>query len=199
MRTLSNMEEVWKEIEGYPNYMISNMGNVKSLNFRGNTGIEELRKPVLNHNGYLTLILSKDGKQKGFMIHRLVYETFVGEIPQGMQVNHINEDKTDNRLENLNLMTPKENINWGTANERRSKAHTGKFVSKETREKLTNHPSYSKSVFQIDKNTNEIIAEFPSIIEASRQTKINRRGILGCCGNKPHYNTAGGFKWKYVV
>ena len=96
-------------------------------------------------------------------------------------------------------MTPKENINWGTANERRSKAHTGKFVSKETREKLTNHPSYSKSVFQIDKYTNKIIAEFPSIMEASRQTKINRRGILGCCGNKPHYNTAGGFKWEYAV
>ena len=179
-------------------YQCSNTGLVRSLNY-GRTGKIELLNQQQHKNGYLFVGLWKSMNNKCISVHRLVYETFVGEIPQGMQVNHINEDKTDNRLENLNLMTPKENINWGTANERRSKAHTGKFVSKETREKLTNHPSYSKSVFQIDKYTNKIIAEFPSIMEASRQTKINRRGILGCCGNKPHYNTAGGFKWKYAV
>ena len=195
MRTLSNMEEVWKEIEGYPNYMISNMGNVKSLNFRGNTGIEELRKPVLNHNGYLTLILSKDGKQKGFMIHRLVYETFVGEIPQGMQVNHINEDKTDNRLENLNLMTPKENINWGTANERRSKAHTGKIVSEETREKMGK--IHSIPILQLDKTTNYIINEWPNAEEVQRQLGFQRSHIRECCNGKQ--KTAYGFKWRNKI
>lgn len=194
MRILSNMEE-WKEIKDYPNYMVSNMGRVKSLNFRGNTGKEHLRKIQKNKYGYLMLFLSKEGKQKGFTIHRLVYEAFVGEIPQGMQVNHINEIKTDNRLENLNLMTPKENINWGTANERRSKAHTGKFVSKETREKIGKIRSIP--ILQLDKTTNYIINEWPNAEEVQRQLGLNHSHIRDCCNGKR--KTCGGFKWQNKI
>lgn len=64
--------------------------------------------------GYHCVKLTIDGQEKSFRVHRLIYLAFHGDIPKGLQVNHINEIKTDNRPENLNLMTPKENSNWGT-------------------------------------------------------------------------------------
>ena len=168
--------------------MVSNMGRVKSLGrwiykeYRGKRWQrEKILKPSVDKIGYLYVGFRKNRKLKCFKIHRLVYEAFYGEIPQGMQVNHINEIKSDNRLENLNLMTPKENINWGTAIQRR--------IEKQINGKL------AKPVFQIDKNTNEVIAEFPSIKEVQRQLGINQSNISECCLGKR--NTAGGFKWQY--
>ena len=126
------MKEEWRDIKGYPNYMVSNMGNVKSLNYRGNTNKEVILKPIKQKTGYCHITLCKNGITKIYSVHRLVYETFVGEIPQGMQVNHINEDKTDNRLENLNLLSPKANTNWGTGNERSKEKQKGNKNAKKT-------------------------------------------------------------------
>lgn len=197
MIILNNMEEVWKEIEGYPNYMVSSLGDVKSLNWRGNTGKEHLRKGVKNHNGYLVVILSNKGKTKSFPIHRLVYKTFIGEIPDGMQVNHINEDKIDNRVENLNLMTPKENINWGTRNERMAAALKGKTLSDEHKKHLIEakvKENRSKPILQIDKNTNEIINEWNCAEEVHRILGYSNSHIRECCNGKR--KTAYGFKWE---
>ena len=179
-------EEEWRDITGYEGlYQISNNGNVKSLgrwvNYK-NKGKrwkeEKIMKPSVNEIGYLYVGLCKNRKLKKFKVHRLVYEAFVGDIPNGMYVNHINEIKSDNRLENLNLMTPKENCNYGTRNKRMS-------------EKL------SKPVLQINKDTNEIIKEFPSTNEVQRQLGYNKGNISQCCNGKPKYNTAYGFKWQY--
>lgn len=172
MRTLSNMEE-WKEIKDYPNYMVSNIGRVKSLG-NNKTRKEKILKPKKMKTGYLMFFLSKEGKQKGFTIHRLVYKAFVGEIPDGMQVNHINEIKSDNRLENLNLMTPKENTNWGTAIQRRS-----------------------IPILQLDKTTNYIINEWPNAEEVQRQLGLNHSHIRDCCNGKR--KTCGGFKWQNKI
>ena len=125
--------------------------------------------------------MKENGKVKFFKVHRLVYEAFYGEIPNGMQVNHINEIKTDNRLENLNLMTPKENCNYGTRLER--------ILKKTTNGKCSN------PVFQIDKTNNEVITEFPSLREVERQLGISNSSISKCCLGKR--NTAGGFKWQF--
>ena len=215
------MEEIWKDIEGYPNYMISSYGRVKSLNYN-HTGREEILKPKIT-NGYYRIGLRKNGKRKFYQIHRLVYETFIGEIPQGIQVNHINEVKTDNRLENLNLMTPKENINWGTGIQRRAEKRKGKALSEEHKKKLSeshkgeNHPNYgkhlseetrkkiskaqinrkdcSKPVLQIDKNTNEVIAEFPSASDIYRLYGYSFGNICNCC--RGLIKSAYGFKWRY--
>ena len=183
------MEEIWKDIRDYEGlYQISNIGQVKSLkrmvvrnNNRPQLVEEKILKPTVNKNGYMFICLYKNGVKKRCQVHRLVAEAFYGEIPKGMQVNHINEIKTHNRLENLNLMTPKENCNWGTAIQRR--------IEKQINGKL------SKPVFQIDKNTNEVIAEFPSIKEVQRQLGIMLSNISQCCRGKR--NTDGGFKWAY--
>lgn len=184
-------KEEWKVIKDYPNYMVSNMGNVKSLNYN-HTGREKILKPSVDKIGYMYVGLCKNGKVKYFKVHRLVYEAFYGEIPNGMQVNHINEIKSDNRLENLNLMTPKENSNYGTRNKR--------IAEKTTNGKL------SKSVLKIDPISNEIVAEYPSLREVERHLGFDNSTISQCCrGGYFHkernkwvnISQAYGFKWQY--
>lgn len=185
------MEEEWRDIKDYENmYQISNIGQVKSLEHyvqqknRWGQTISRIQKSRLmkihiNKNGYFRVVLHKNGIEKNYSVHRLVYEAFVGEIPQGMQVNHINEIKTDNRVVNLNLMTPKENSNWGTRNERVSGKQT--------------NGKNSKPVLKIDPISNEIVAEFPSTKEAERQTGFNHI-YLWCRGIR---KSSDGFIWKY--
>ena len=177
------MKEIWKDVKGWESiYQISNIGRFKTLNYRG-TGKEKIISGWLNTDGYRKVTLSKKGRKRiTKSLHCLVYETFVGEIPDGMQVNHINEIKTDNRVVNLNLMTSKENNNWGTANERRSK-------------KLKNGV-LSKAVLQLDKDTNEVVAQFPSVMEVERQLGLGSGHISACC--RGERITAYNFKWSYL-
>lgn len=124
VRNLEN--EIWKPVKGYEGkYEVSNLGRVKSLNY-SQTGEERLLKPSLTtKNGYLFVVLRKDFKSHIMLIHRIVYEAFRGKLPkfvvtmkgdERMEVNHINEIKTDNRLENLELVTSRQNNNHGTHN-----------------------------------------------------------------------------------
>ena len=177
-----NTKEIWRSVNGYSGlYEVSSEGRVRSLDRYVNSGIGirlykgRVLKPGIGKNGYLQVVLSKDNKQTTFGVHRLVWETFNGKRPEGMQVNHIDEDKTNNRLDNLNLMTPKQNVNWGTAIERMSK-------------------SLSKSIVQYDIQGN-FLAEYPSQSEAERKLGICSQSISACC--KGRYKTAGGFKWTY--
>ena len=119
-----NSNEEWKDILGFEGiYQASNFGRVKSLeriDARGNRAKERILKAKLVC-GYYQVCLCKQSIKKTYLVHRLVWEAFNGQIPENMQINHINEIKSDNRLSNLNLMTAKENSNWGTRNERVSK------------------------------------------------------------------------------
>lgn len=170
------MEEEWKNIRDYEGlYQVSNLGRVKSLG-NNKTKKEKILKSLVDKDGYQRVILCKNGYIKNYFVHRLEYEAFYGEIPDGMQVNHINEIKSDNRLENLNLMTPKENMNWGTRTKR---------VAEKRR----------KCVLKIDKVTNEIIAEFRSMNEASKTIGLSYTNISACC--RGEQKTSGGFKWQY--
>lgn len=173
------MEEIWKPIPGYEDlYEVSNIGQIRRTNYRG-TGKPRLLKTKNCNVGYKHVSLCKNGESKCFTVHYLVYSTFNGKVPTGFQINHINEDKGDNRVENLNLMTPKENINWGTAIARRSK-------------------NKSKSICAIDKNTLEEIKVFTSSIEASKWLKNDNahKHINSCL--KGNRQSAYGYKWKYV-
>jgi hypothetical protein len=129
--------EIWKDVLGYEGlYQVSNLGQVKSLNYN-RTGIERILKARLSKDGYYEVMLCKNGKGKSFRVHRLVVMSFIGEIPKGSVVNHLNEIRTDNRLENLEICTNKENINYGTSIARRSAARRGMKFSEEWKRKLS--------------------------------------------------------------
>ena len=100
------MQEIWKDIVGYEGlYQVSNIGRVKSIKR------DKILKEQLNERGYLRVSLSKNGKHKTWRVHRLVMITFIGYVEGKDQVNHIDGDKTNNRLDNLEYVTPKENTN----------------------------------------------------------------------------------------
>ena len=167
------IKEIWKPVPGYEGlYWVSDLGRVKSLKH----GKERILRPAKNSRGYLQVVLCKDGKVKRLYVHRLVWIAFNGPIPEGYEVNHISEDKTDCRLANLNLMTHKENNNWGTRNRRAAKA-------------------LSKMVEQHTLDGNHICTWF-STIGIQRELGYSQSYISACCLGKR--KTAYGFVWKYA-
>lgn len=108
-------KEIWRPIEGYEGlYEISNLGKIKS-NFRQGSTTDFL-KISNNGNGYMMVRLCKNGKAKKYYLHRLLAQTFIDNPEDKPQVNHINENRSDNRLENLEWVTQKENNNHGNHN-----------------------------------------------------------------------------------
>ena len=98
--------EIWRDIKSFENlYQVSRQGDVWSIRK------QRLLKPAIQTGGYLMVSLSRNGKGSSKLIHRLVVESFVGEIAIGMEVNHINGIKIDNRLENLEVVTHTQNVN----------------------------------------------------------------------------------------
>ena len=143
-------------------------------------------KTQTNQKGYkLITLIDNEGIKKWYQVHRVIYESVTGEqIPEGMQINHINEDKSDNRFCNLNLMTPKENSNWGTRNERCSKARINGKCSKQV------------GAFK----NNELIMVFPSTRECGRQG-FCQVAVSACCRNcyiREGNNIYKGFTWRYI-
>lgn len=172
------MDEIWKDIPGFEGkYQASNQGRIKSINNRRHTG-GYILSPVKNTYDYYQVFLYDNGKRKLCLVSRLVYSAFNGPIPKDMQVNHINENTLDNRLCNLNLMSRKENCNWGTRNERMTAAIT---LLK------------GKPVIQLTQD-GEIVNHYPSIAEAEKITGVKSIGKV-CSGLR---KTAGGYKWKFV-
>ena len=178
------MTEEWRDVLGYEGiYMVSSLGRVKALNFH-NYGYEKIMALSLVRD-YYGLTLTKNKVRKMLKVHRIVWEAFNGPIPEGMQVNHINEDKLDNRLENLSLMSPKENINWGTCIKRRSK-------------KQLNRTDLSKPVIQYSLE-GKYVADYPSAKEAVRNNPgTDANHLRACCRGDKHYLTHKGFIWKYA-
>lgn len=180
-----NNTEIWKDIVGYEGlYQVSSLGNVKSLNYN-HTGKEKVLSNVINSSGYCHVSLWKDKTKKVMKVHRLVAQTFISNPDNKDSVDHINGIRSDNRLENLRWTTPKENINYPLA-----KSHL--------HQSMINNPKLSKSVYQIDKTTGEVINEYPSTQEACRQTGISFQNISKCCRGIVGFKSAGGYIWKYA-
>lgn len=174
-------------------YQVSNLGRFKNLNYR-NTGKAELLNPGTNKDGYLQVCLSKNGEYKMCLVHRLIAETFLPNPENKPYINHkiegdkgkkinmviFNEDGTVNKERTtIEWVTPKENNDYGTRNERVAKANTNGIRS--------------KPVLQLSL-TGELIREWPSVGECGRNG-FNKGAVAACCrGEKPQYK---GFRWEY--
>lgn len=180
------MTEIWKDILGYEGYyQVSNLGRVKriALDTKQNRWKEERCLHYnINNGGYYLVGLCVNNKPVKKLVHRLVWEAFNGPIPEGMQVNHIDEDKSNNTLGNLNLLSCKDNIRWGSHIERATKPNiNGKLA---------------KRVFQYTTD-GVLVSEWLSIGEIKRRLGYDSGTICNCCNNRKGYHTAYGFKWSY--
>lgn len=181
-------EEIWKDIPGYEGiYQASSLGRIKSLpriihvtrsSYRTGSYSYTVQEKIMSpsiRTGYLGITLTKSDKKYNCLIHRLVAKTFLPEYSDNLEVNHIDENKLNNCLKNLEVCTREYNKNYGTGNTR-SALHR------------------SKAVIQLSKD-GSIIREWSGINEASRGTKICVKDIQRCCNN--HAATSKGYKWRY--
>ena len=140
-----------------------------------------------NNDGYSPCaLMADDGSIWRTNIHRVIYTACYGDIPEGMQVNHIDEDKNNNSIFNVNLMTPKENTNWGTRNERASKTLKGTRI---------NRIDESKPVGAY--KDGKLVMTFPSTAEAGRNG-FDHSCIGKCCRGVKNYNSHKGYEWRYI-
>ena len=172
--------EEWRDVVGYEGlYQVSSMGRVKSLERKdclGRTVKERILKSRTNRYGYMEVNLCADGKRKMLKVHRLVCQAFHDNPDNKPEVNHVNEDKTDNRACNLEWSTRRENNNHGTRNVRACKA-------------------LSKPVGQYTSD-GELVKIWPSVIEVQRQTGFSQGHICKAANGK--CKQAYGFIWKYA-
>ena len=164
-------KEYWKPVVEYEGlYEVSNWGRVKSLKF----GKERILKQGKYKYGYLYVVLSKNGILKAFKVHRLVAEAFIDNPDNLPCVNHKDENKLNNNVDNLEWCTHEYNINYGTRTEKCSK-------------------KLSKTVLQFTLD-GQFVKEWPSAIECERNGYDNT-SISKCCRGK--LKTHKGFIWKY--
>ena len=165
-------EEIWCPIKGYEGlYEVSDYGRVKSLKF----GKERILKPRRDKDGYLFVTLYKNGDHKTCKVHRLVAQTFIPNPDNLPQVNHKDEDKENNSVQNLEWCDRKYNYNYGTRIQRISEKN-------------------SKPVLQYTKS-GEFVKEWKSARDVQRNLGYFGTYISSCCLGKR--KSAYGFIWKF--
>ena len=172
------MQEIWKDVVGYEGlYQVSNMGRVKSFcqSTKFHKQKEFILKPSLINTGYEVVTLYSKEKRKKFQIHRLVATAFIPNPNNLPCVNHKDENKENNSVENLEWCDYVYNSNYGTGIERSKEKRLGnKFV-----------------VINLD--TGEV---YQTPKDASRATGIHNDSISKVCKGKS--KTAGGYRWRYL-
>lgn len=185
------MKEIWKDIPDYEGfYQVSNLGNILSLNYK-RTKRPRLKKPTKHNTGYMVVVLYANKKHKQYLVHDLVMETFSPDksnfksMPcedrckidlNKLEINHKDENKLNNNLDNLEWCTRKYNSNYGT--------RISRVIA-----------SQCKQVLQYDLRGN-FIKSWESVHAIDRELNIPEGNISACCLYKR--KTAGGYIWRYT-
>ena len=175
--------EFWQNIPDYEElYQASTYGRIKSKS----NGVIKIAN--VHKGGYLRLGLFKGNKEKKYLVHRLIAATFLlkpnipSDCAERIEINHKDQNPSDNRVENLEWCTQSYNLHYGNGYERRAKS-------------ATNNPLQSKCVYQYDKSGN-FIDKFPSLSEVERAKGFDQGFISKCCNGK--LSQAYGYIWKYA-
>ena len=168
------MEE-WKEVYGFDIlYEVSNLGNVRTkyVKNRGYTSEYHYCEPIDNGKGYLRFNWTNNGKHKTVYVHRLVAQSFIPNLHNYTEVNHIDEDKTNNSACNLEWCSRSYNMNYGTGKERAA----------------------NKCKVKVKCNETGII--YSSLDEAAQDMNVVKTAISNCLNGRA--KSSCGYTWSYV-
>lgn len=177
------MNEIWRTIEDAPNYEVSNLGNVRHKKKKVN------RKPQDNGHGYKIFATKINGKHKNFYIHRCVAKAFLDNPDNLPEVDHINSDRADNRVENLRWCTTKENANFEP-----HKLNLSRALIENGSQAGVNNPRAMR-ILQYDLDEN-FIREWDYIKQAAKELNILPNSISHCLHGRT--KTSGGFIWRFA-
>lgn len=163
------MQEVWKKIDGFENYEVSTLGRVRNKN----TG--NILKAADRGKGYMFVVLCVNGKRSNRSVHRLVADTFIPNPDNKPQVNHKDETRDNNRVENLEWVTIKENNNYGNHNQKISDTQNKPIIV----------------IYQDD-----TYEEYPSATIAAKELGLWQQNIVKVL--KGRRKRAGGLRFEYI-
>lgn len=167
--------ETWEKVKGFTRYEVSNAGNVRNLHTK------QLKAIRRTKTGYCITDLRENGMKKTSYVHRLVAEAFIENSFSFPCINHIDEDKSNNCVENLEWCDISYNNSYGNRIEN----------MRQTKRKM-----YGKPVAQLDSKTGKVLKVFGSMSEAAESVGVTIQAIIWGLSKTTH--TAGGFRWVVV-
>lgn len=182
--------EIWKDIQGYEGlYQVSNYGNVRSLNYRHHGGVHNLKQLELPE-GYLFVNLYKNKKAKMFYVHRLVGQAFLENPHNYPEINHIDENKKNCKVNNLEWCSSKYNTNYSRLK------HPERYFTSFNGMRTNKKSKYSNLIVNQINEDGILIKQWNNISEIVRELGYHNTAITECCLNKR--KRAYGFKWEFA-